>query len=292
MAHHQLARQTFHDLKIMYTNVFDLVDWEMVHKTLHNVPKLFQQWASKQVMGIAGTMEWDRSEQKKCPSCMQEQDTCAHVLACNHAGRVETLRHTIDIMENWMNESETDPDLLDCIAEYAHGQGGRTMIDICQGLGEPFQKMAREQDAIGWRQFMEGMICKSMRWIQGLHHFRQGTRMSPDRWAQGLVLKLLEATHGQWIYRNIQIHDCVAGTQATLRKEELQREIEKQLELGVTGLLEEDQWLMEINLGDMESNSGEQEEYWLVAMKAAREAAMLKWQMTEQTQEEPFGDGR
>ena len=49
---------------------------------------------------------------------------------------------------------------------------------------------------------------------------------------------------------------------------------------------------MEINLGDMESNSGEQEEYWLVAMKAAREAAMLKWQMTEQTQEEPFGDGR
>jgi hypothetical protein len=48
---------------------------------------------------------------------------------------------------------------------------------------------------------------------------------------------------------------------------------------------------MEINLGDMESNSGEQEEYWLVAMKAAREAAMFKWQMTEQTQEEPFGDG-
>ncbi len=83
----------------------------------------------------------------------------------------------------------------------------------------------------------------------------------------------------------------MAGTQATLRKEELQREIEKQLELGVTGLLEEDQWLIEINLGDMESNSGEQEEYWLVAMKAAREAAMLKWQMTEQTQEEPFGDG-
>jgi hypothetical protein len=41
--------------------VFDLVDWEMVHKTLHDVPKLFQQWVCKQVMGIAGTMEWDKT---------------------------------------------------------------------------------------------------------------------------------------------------------------------------------------------------------------------------------------
>jgi hypothetical protein len=139
---------------------------------------------------------------------------------------------------------------------------------------------------------MEGMIGKSMRGIQGLYHFRQGTHLSPDRWAQGLVLKLLEAMHGQWIYRNIQIHDWVAGTQATLRKEELQREIEKQLELGTTELLEEDQWLVEINLGDMESTAGEQEEFWLVAMKAAWEAVTLTRQGTNQAQVEPTIDGR
>jgi hypothetical protein len=97
--------------------------------------------------------------------------------------------------------------------------------------------------------------------------------------------------HGQWIYRNIQIHDWVAGTQATLRKEELQQEIEKQLELGTMGLLEEDQWLVEVNLGDMESTAGEQEEYWLVAMKATREAAMLTRQGTNQVQVEPTIDG-
>ncbi len=50
--------------------------------------------------------------------------------------------------------------------------------------------------------------------------------MNPDHWAQGLILKLLKATHGQWIYRNIQIHDAVTGTQVTLRKEAIQREIE------------------------------------------------------------------
>ena len=166
------------------------------------------------------------------------------------------------------------------------------MAEICHGLGETYQTMAREQDAIGWRQFMEGMISKSMRGIQRLYHDRHGTHMTPDRWAQGLILKLLEATHGQWIYRNIQIHDWVAGTKATLRKNELQREIEKQLDLGTTGLLEEDQWLMEVQLGDMEATSGEQEEYWIVAIKAAREAAALTRQGTNHTQTGPTIDGR
>jgi hypothetical protein len=73
--------------------------------------------------------------------------------------------------------------------------------------------------------------------------------------AQGLIQKLLEATHGQWIYGNIQIHDAVAGTQATLWKEAIQREIEEQMELGEAGLLEEDHWMMGVDLGDMENTS-------------------------------------
>jgi hypothetical protein len=102
--------------------------------------------------------------------------------------------------------------------------------------------------------------------------------MSPTHWAQGLILKHLKATHGQWIYRNIQIHDAVAGTQAILRKEAIQWEIEEQMELGEAGLLEEDHWMMEVNLGDMETNTGEKEEYWLVAIKAARVMALLSEQ--------------
>jgi hypothetical protein len=33
--------------------------------------------------------------------------------------------------------------------------------------------------------------------------------------------------------------------------------------------------MMKVNLGDMENTSGEQEEYWLLAIKAAQMAAML-----------------
>ena len=96
------------------------------------------------------------------------------------------------------------------------------MTKICSSLGPQFIQMAKEQDAIGWRQFMEGMICSSMRKIEYNFYYWEGTKTNPTRWAQGLILKLLKATHGQWIYRNIQIHDAVTGTQITLQKEGFQ----------------------------------------------------------------------
>ena len=80
---------------------------------------------------------------------------------------------------------------------------------------------------------MEGMVCSSMRKIQSLYHLQEGTRITPKRWTKGLILKLLEATHGQWLYRNMQIHDLVADTRATLWKEEIQRKIKEQMQMGL-----------------------------------------------------------
>jgi hypothetical protein len=86
-------------------------------------------------------------------------------------------------MEEWLEEAKTEPELLDCIAEFAQGKGGRTMTDICAGLAPRFDQMAKEQDAIGWRRFMEGMISRRMREIQFNYHHQEGTRTSPEKWA-------------------------------------------------------------------------------------------------------------
>ena len=159
------------------------------------------------------------------------------------------------------------------------------MESICAGLELQFLLMAREQDAIGWRRFMEGMVSTRMRSIQCDYHHLQGTHMNPKCWARGLIQKLLEVTHGQWIYWNIQIHDSVAGTQAALRKEAIQGDLKEQMDLGGARLLEleveEDQWMLEVNLEDLEITGGEQEEYWLVAIKAARMAATLTRAQTQ-----------
>lgn len=48
------------------------------------------------------------------------------------------------------------------------------------------------------------------------------------------------------------------------------------MELGESGLDEEDRYLLEINLSDMETTDGAQQEYWLRAIEAARIAKRLR----------------
>ena len=60
------------------------------------------------------------------------------------------------------------------------------------------------------------------------------------------------------------------------RKQELQNEIEQQIELGGEGLDEQDKYLLEINLEDLEDSSGEDQYYWLLVIQAARKDRALK----------------
>jgi hypothetical protein len=177
-----------------------------------------------------------------------------------------------------MKNTKTDPDLRDCIFEYATGRGMRTMEEICteNDCDARYDIMARSQDSIGWRRFMEGMVCKEIRAIQSTYSGVTRLRGNTKKWGQDLVTRLLEVTHGQWLYRNVQVHDRISGTLVTQRKEELQMEIERQQELGEEGLLEEDCYLAECNLGDLEETSGILETYWLLAIQAAREANRLE----------------
>ena len=122
---------------------------------------------------------------------------------------------------------------------------------------------------------MEGMISKEFRKIQEVHSGLYGT-IPGNKWAQCLVTKLLEITHGQWLVRNFLIHDEVSGMLALERKEDLQIAIEEQIEMGVRGLDEEDKYLMEIKLEDLETTRGESQAYWLLAAQSARKAHTLR----------------
>jgi hypothetical protein len=58
----------------------------------------------------------------------------------------------------------------------------------------------------------------------------------------------------------------------------LQREIEAQQDFGWADTLEEDQYLVDVNLEDLENTLGKRQEYWLIVMLAAREASSLQGQ--------------
>ncbi len=81
--------------------------------------------------------------------------------------------------------------------------------------------MALSQDKIGWRWFLEGVISKEITNIQRQYYAVNGSHMSLEKWCSGLITRLLEITHGQWLYWNYVVHDPVSSTIATAKKEEL-----------------------------------------------------------------------
>ena len=278
-----VARRALSDPKVHWIDEehFNEIYWPACYQALVEVPKMFQIFASKQTFGIAGynvdQAYYTPGHNKMCPSCGVIQEMCSHVLHCNEAGRVEVLHKSIDHLNRLLRKNGTNQLLRKFIVEYAHGRGGKTMQDIV-GFRREYRRLVVSVDCIGWRRLMEGMISKELVELQKYATVESDSSLTVDKWAKDLVIRLLEITHGQWLYRNVMVHDKSAGDLATRRKEEIRRELEEQLALGGEGLDEDDMFLLEINLDDLDSSTREDQEYWLLALQAAPEARHLRMQ--------------
>jgi hypothetical protein len=276
-----LARRTLSDSKVHWLNEeqFDEVYWPACYRALSEVPRMFQLFASKQTLGIAGCnvnqAYYTPGHDPLCPSCRVVPETCGHILECDEAGRVEVLQRSIDFLDKWLKEKGTEHNLRKFLVRYARGRGGRTMQEIV-GFRQEYHRLAVSVDCIGWRRFMEGMLSRELVELQKYALAESDSRLTVDMWAKELVIRLLEITHGQWLYRNVLVHDKTAGDLVTRRKEEIRKALEDQLELGEEGLAEEDRFLLEINLDDLDTSSGEDQTYWLLALEAARDARQLR----------------
>ena len=105
------------------------------------------------------------------------------------------------------------------------------MSKIVWGEGSRLRKLGRSMDAIGWRKFIEGMISRETLEVQAACVDLEQCTLSLNNWAKGLVVKLMEITHGQWLYRNVLVQDEICGVEAAKRKELLQIETEGHIEL-------------------------------------------------------------
>jgi hypothetical protein len=143
------------------------------------------------------------------------------------------------------------------------------------------------QDKIGLRWFLKGMISKEITVVQRQFNALNGSCMSLKKWSSGLITRLLEIAHGQWLYQNYIVHDPASGAIATARKEGLLLDIEHQRKLGDAGLLEEDKYLAKVNLEEMELSLGERQHYWLLAIQTAQNAKILQ----EQRESQPTDSG-
>ena len=77
-------------------------------------------------------------------------------MVCPEVGRVETFMQSSQALEQWMEDADTDPDLVECIMDYVQGRGTVTMALAVQNAPARFQALGRLQDKIGRHWFLEG----------------------------------------------------------------------------------------------------------------------------------------
>eukprot|EP00956_Cyclotella_meneghiniana_P013695 scaffold19953_cov37-Cyclotella_meneghiniana.AAC.4 len=102
---------------------------------------------------------------------------------------------------------------------------------------------------------MEGMISVEVAKVQSEMEEAGQCKLTVKSWCAGLV---------------------VSGEQAVHWKETIRAELEYQMSLGENGLAEEDRYLLEHNLDDLDHSTGEDQAIWLLALKAARKARQLR----------------
>jgi hypothetical protein len=78
-------------------------------------------------MELAGTNEmqsrYKEGHGRRCPSCNVAVETCAHVLGCREEGRVDVLEKSIDLLDDWLIDQQTDEEARFCLIDYARGRG-------------------------------------------------------------------------------------------------------------------------------------------------------------------------
>jgi hypothetical protein len=121
-----------------------------------------------------------------------------------------------------------------------------------------------------------GMVSSKLLPIQSDFFLHSKSSSHGTRWISGLIAQRLQVTHTQWIYRCILVHDRTTGSFISTHIEELLKEINRQLTLGPEGLAEEDRFLLECNFDSLTTTTGEHQEYWLLAIQAAREVSCIR----------------
>jgi hypothetical protein len=131
------------------------------------------------------------------------------------------------------------------------------------------------------------MVSTKLLPIQSSHSVESNSLARATRWITGFITQLLQVVHTQWIYRCDLVHGRTTGTLISTHKEELIKEIEYQLSFGADTLSEGDRFLLECNFDDLAMTSGESQDYWLLAIQAAREESRLRATVNDEQQSRP-----
>lgn len=255
---------------------FEFVDWKNLHMALKSKPDAYKTWLSKQHSGFCGTRvqvghySGNPDSDIGCPNCGCDEKA-EHLCICMDKDRTRLLTEMTSSLEVWLNRGgNTEPQLAYWIPKYVGGRGTIRFQDL-GSMSPSVLLLAKEQDEIGWRNFMEGRISKRFCDIQSVFLADSSGYLNGRDWVKGFISRLLQITHSQWLFRNISLHSKEGGSMRKKKVEETRSEAELLASVNPVALQEESRFLLELDSERYVRGEGHYHDkvHWLSAMRAA-----------------------
>ncbi len=271
------AKYLFESRGIVSSQHFDLIFWEGMGNAVKNFPPMFTSWIAKHVSHFCGTnrqlSKMDSCVKNICPSCGRPNESTSHITRCSEPGRLASLRAAVEELSDWMEDNDTDPYLQQFIEEYLLGHGELDMCDVIDGHPEHIA-FAEIHDTLGWDNFVEGRISRSLVDLQAQYLSTIQTFVQPLPWASGLMRQLLLLTHQQWLYRNCTVHYKADG-RSLHQHEQILRKVNRLLKTDEDELLPEDKELLHIDFAQLADGPTIDQERWIAGTESAIVARRL-----------------
>ena len=127
-----------------------------------------------------------------------------HVLQCQSEGAKEQWTASTNKLWKWMQRLTTLPRLQEAIiTNLSHWRDDEPVHYPQGGHQWPHVRQAiHDQDDIGWGLMLEGCVSKHWKEVQDEYYIWLDRRNTGRRWAELLIVKLIDVAWDMWEHRN------------------------------------------------------------------------------------------
>ena len=262
------------------------INWEACAVAMSRLPFGKKRWLLKHATGWCGVGQRElmrgNQDHDECPRCGASESS-THVVECKGTGADATFDLAVQTLETNMIAIKTAPHIQRAILKRLRQWrkfGDRALPRFTDFDMWGTQHAVKEQDRIGWYQFLLGRLGRrwsdaQQRYLDSLHQRHTGRR-----WTISLITKAIEVAWDMWEQRNDIKHNTLHPRRAAAVAR-----IKAQLHLlyrtGSDGFLPQDKLLFSKSLPKLLKGSPSEMLQWITsALNATRRAADAKQDKT------------
>ncbi len=268
--------------KHLKAEAFDDVDWDATEELMHKLPFSRRRWIVKHASencGVGVTLQnWKYQMDAKCPRCACDREDTRHVLLCRGQGADEIFQKSLETLSKDLARAKTDPDITTAVTQALLHWREQRQISILSFPSET-RDAVRNQQKIGWKNFLEGLPSKQWQHLQAQYYKRHRLRKSLKRWTATFNRGLHNLAWSLWNHRNDVKHRILKPREQLARKL-LDREIVQRYLSAHEQLLEGDKCHLHYSLWQLLQKPVSFKKSWLLNVISAQ-----KWYLRVQEQQ-------